>query len=132
MTSSPQEVDDVKYALLIYERPGAYDPLSEEDRRAVNGEYVAISQDERVTGGAQLQPADTATTVRVADGRALTTDGPFAETEEVFGATTCSRPTTSTPRWSWRRRFRQRAWAARSRCARSWARNSRSCPEVQK
>lgn len=75
----------MKYALLIREKPGAYDPLSEEERRAVNGEYIAISQDERVTGGAQLQPAHTATTVRVQDGRILTSDGPFADTKEVFG-----------------------------------------------
>jgi hypothetical protein len=38
-----------------------------------------------VTGGAQLQPPDTATTVRVQDGRTLTTDGPFAETKEALG-----------------------------------------------
>ncbi|MGH3501728.1 MAG: YciI family protein, partial [Nocardioidaceae bacterium] len=59
--------------------------MSEEERQAVNGEYIAIGQDERVTGGAQLQPAHTATTMRVQDGRTLTTDGPFAETKEVFG-----------------------------------------------
>ncbi len=38
-----------------------------------------------VTGGAQLQPPTTATTVRVEDGKTLTTDGPFAETKEVLG-----------------------------------------------
>ena len=38
-----------------------------------------------VAGGAQLQPANTATTVRVQDGRTLTTDGPFAETKEELG-----------------------------------------------
>ena len=36
-------------------------------------------------GGAQLQPVHTATTVRVQDGEALLTDGPFADTKEVFG-----------------------------------------------
>jgi hypothetical protein len=35
--------------------------------------------------GAQLQPIETATTVRVQNGSALTTDGPFADTKEVFG-----------------------------------------------
>ena len=35
--------------------------------------------------GHQLQPADTATTVRVEDGRTLTTDGPFADTKEFLG-----------------------------------------------
>ena len=38
-----------------------------------------------VLGGDQLQPTDTATTVRVADGEVLTTDGPFSETKEVLG-----------------------------------------------
>ena len=35
--------------------------------------------------GARLKPVETATTVRVADGEALITDGPFADTKEVFG-----------------------------------------------
>jgi hypothetical protein len=35
--------------------------------------------------GARLQPTSTATTVRVRDGKTLTTDGPFAETKEQFG-----------------------------------------------
>ena len=38
-----------------------------------------------MTGGDQLQPPTTATTVRVDDGKTLTTDGPFAETKEVLG-----------------------------------------------
>lgn len=75
----------MQYALMIYERPGAYEPCSDEERHAVNDEYIAIGQDPRITAGAQLQPTDTATTVRVQDGRTLTTDGPFAETKEVFG-----------------------------------------------
>ena len=37
-----------------------------------------------MTGGAALQPAETATTVRVQDGRTLVTDGPFADTKEIF------------------------------------------------
>ena len=38
-----------------------------------------------IVGGEQLQPAATATTIRVNDGHTLTTDGPFADTKEVFG-----------------------------------------------
>jgi hypothetical protein len=38
-----------------------------------------------VIGGDQLQPSETATTVRVEDGRTLTTDGPFVDTKEVLG-----------------------------------------------
>ena len=75
----------MKYAILIYSKPGSHEALSEEDSRAVLGEYGALSDDPRCIGGAQLQPIETATTVRVQDGRTLTTDGPYADTKEVFG-----------------------------------------------
>ena len=75
----------MQYALLIYEQPGAYDSLSPEEQEAINGEYMAISRDEQVVGGGHLQPAATATTVRVQGGQSVMTDGPFAETKEVFG-----------------------------------------------
>ena len=75
----------MQYALLIYEKPGSYDGMSESEVASVRGEYFAISDDERCVGGAQLQPASTATTVSVDGGRTLTTDGPFADTKEVFG-----------------------------------------------
>jgi hypothetical protein len=48
------------------------------------GEYVALTSDSRYVDSAQLQPVETATTVRVQEGRTLTTDGPFADTKEVF------------------------------------------------
>jgi hypothetical protein len=75
----------MKYALLIYSAPGSHEALSEQEYKAVLGEYMAISQDPRCLSGGQLQPVETATTVRVQDGRTLTTDGPFADTKEVFG-----------------------------------------------
>jgi hypothetical protein len=77
----------MQYILSIYsgDAPENYDNLSDEEKSAIMGEYAAISQAPGVIGGAQLQPAETATTVRVADGQALTTDGPFAETKEVLG-----------------------------------------------
>jgi len=75
----------MQYALLIYERPGAYDAVPAEELEAITGEYYAIARDERVTAGAQLQPVSTATTVRFGDGGSVMTDGPFAETKEVFG-----------------------------------------------
>jgi hypothetical protein len=75
----------MQYALLIHEKPGAYDLLSEEQRRAVTGEYMAIRSDPRIFDAVRLQPATTATTLRVKDGEALVTDGPFADTKEVFG-----------------------------------------------
>jgi hypothetical protein len=77
----------MQYMLLIYsgEAPDNWERLSEDEQNSITGEYMAISQSPGVTGGAQLQPGETATTVRVEDGRTLTTDGPFAETKEVLG-----------------------------------------------
>jgi hypothetical protein len=76
----------MKYMLLIYAHDnGEWDKLSEDEQNAVSQEYFAIAGAPGVTGGDQLQPAGTATTVRVQDGRTLTTDGPFAETKEELG-----------------------------------------------
>lgn len=75
----------MKYALLINAKPGSHEAIPERERDAVYGEYIAIRNDPRCIDGAQLQPADTATTVRMDGEETLTTDGPFAETKEVFG-----------------------------------------------
>jgi hypothetical protein len=73
------------YALLIYERPANYEGLSDDDRRAMTAEYMAVGDDARVVGSAHLQPTSMATSVRVSDGDTLVTDGPFADTKDVFG-----------------------------------------------
>jgi hypothetical protein len=75
----------MKYAALVYTNPGSFESLSDDERQKVSGEYMQVAQDPRCVDGAQLQPVTTATTVRVQDGRTLTTDGPFADTKEVFG-----------------------------------------------
>jgi len=77
----------MKYALLIYsqEAPGAFEQLPEEQQQAIMGEYFALARDPATYASEQLQPAATATTVRVENGDTLTTDGPFAETKEVLG-----------------------------------------------
>lgn len=77
----------MQYMLLIYtgEAMNEFDGLSEEQRQAITEEYMAIMRDPGVSAGAQLQPGPTATTVRVADGQVLTTDGPFVETKEAVG-----------------------------------------------
>jgi hypothetical protein len=77
----------MKYMLLIHSGDGVsqWESLSEDEQNAILGEYMAISQAPGVTGGDQLQPPETATTVRVQDGRTLTTDGPFAETKDALG-----------------------------------------------
>lgn len=77
----------MQYLLQIFPNgtTAAYDALSQEERDAITAEYMAIAQERGVDGGARLQPAETATTVRVQDGRTLTTDGPFTETKEALG-----------------------------------------------
>jgi hypothetical protein len=75
----------VKYALLIYTKPGSMEELDDSERAAVSAEYFAVRDEPGALDGGQLQPIETATTVRVHDGETLTTDGPFAETKEVFG-----------------------------------------------
>ncbi|MBV8734739.1 MAG: hypothetical protein JO321_09870 [Solirubrobacterales bacterium] len=75
----------MKYALLIYSKPGSHEALPEDEYKEVFGEYAALVDDSRCIASGQLQPVETATTVRVQDGRTLTTDGPFADTKEVFG-----------------------------------------------
>ena len=75
----------MRYALLIYDLPGNYDELSEDERGAVFGEYSAISDEPGVYGGAWLQPVDSATTLRMAESEPVVTDGPFADTKEFLG-----------------------------------------------
>ena len=77
----------MKYMLLIYstEAREEFDALAEEEQNAIFAEYMAIQDEPDVLGGDQLQPTDSATTVRVANGEILTTDGPFAEAREHLG-----------------------------------------------
>jgi hypothetical protein len=81
----------MKYLLLIQQgdtpTPGSdeWDRLSEDEQKAIVGEYDAISGSPAVIDRNRLQPADTATTVRVQDGKTLTTDGPFVATKEALG-----------------------------------------------
>ena len=51
----------------------------------MHAEYLALADDTRCVAAARLQPVETATSVRVAGGRTLMTDGPFADTKEVLG-----------------------------------------------
>ena len=74
----------MKYAALIYSKPGSHEALPEDQYKAMYAEYMALAEDGRTAESAQLQPIETATTVRVQDGQTLTTDGPFADTKEVF------------------------------------------------
>jgi hypothetical protein len=75
----------MQYALLIYAEPGYDEALPDGERDAVYADYLALADDVRNVGAAQLQPVETATCVRVVGGRTLMTDGPFADTKEVLG-----------------------------------------------
>jgi hypothetical protein len=79
----------MQYMLLIYDDPAAWGAMSEEDTRAIMGEYFAYTEELRAAGafvaGDALQPTTTATSVRVRGDETLTTDGPFAETKEALG-----------------------------------------------
>ena len=59
--------------------------LSDEEKEAIFAAYKAISETPGVSPGLQLERPETATTVRVQDGKTLTTDGPFVETKEAIG-----------------------------------------------
>jgi len=79
----------MQYLLLIYTPEQAWTAMSEAERNAMYGEYFAftagIKQSGHWLGGNPLQPVRSATTVRVRDGKASSTDGPFAETREQIG-----------------------------------------------
>ncbi len=65
----------MQYALMIYADPGYHEALSDAERAEVNAGFSALADDARCAGAVQLQPAETATCVRVAGGRTLMTDG---------------------------------------------------------
>ena len=81
----------MKYMLLIHQGdtpvPGSaeWERLSEDEQKAVYVDYQAINGTAGVSPGVWLQPPEAATTVRVQDGRTLTTDGPFVAVKEALG-----------------------------------------------
>jgi hypothetical protein len=75
----------MQYVLLIYDDPAVWAKVPAEDYPKLYEEYGAIAQLPSTKGGAQLQPVDTARSVRVNGGEPIVTDGPFAETKEVLG-----------------------------------------------
>lgn len=77
----------MKYLLQIYSDTGPADlaRLSTDEQDAIVGEYLAVSRSPGVVDGAQLQPPETATTVRVKGGETLLTDGPFMDAKEHLG-----------------------------------------------
>jgi hypothetical protein len=82
----------MKYMLLIHQGstptprdPEAWARLSEDEQKAVFADYGALNQNPKVTPGQELGQPEDAATVRVEDGRTLTTDGPFVAVKEALG-----------------------------------------------
>ena len=82
----------MKFMLLIHQgdAPTPYSPdewnrLSEDEQQAIYGAYKEINETPGVSPGLQLAPPETSTTVRVQDGKTLTTDGPFVSVKEALG-----------------------------------------------
>jgi len=79
----------MKYMLLIYQDEQVWNGRTEPQRQQIYEEYRQLIEELKSKGkylaGDQLQPAITASTVRVRDGKQMITDGPFAETREQIG-----------------------------------------------
>ena len=79
----------MRYILLIYSKETDWTTLPDKEKGDMYQQYVAFTESLRKSGhyvaGDGLEPTTTATTVRVRNGKTLTTDGPFAETREQLG-----------------------------------------------
>ena len=79
----------MQYLLMIYRSEAELFKMNDAERQKMTTEYGAFTQSIIQSGhfkaGDGLQPSTTATTVRVREGKVLTTDGPFAETREQLG-----------------------------------------------
>lgn len=79
----------MQYILLIYSNEADWFGMKPEEMQHVYGEYMKYAKElvdaGVMRGGSELKPINTATTVRVRNGKVLTTDGPFAETKEQLG-----------------------------------------------
>ena len=77
----------MQYLLLIYDNEKRWPNLPPAQVDAEMKEYMALGETfaKQIKAGDALQPTSTATTLRVRDGKRLTTDGPFAETKEQLG-----------------------------------------------
>ena len=79
----------MQYMLLIYDDEATWASMSDDERGAIMGEYIAYTQEVREAGkfvaGDALHPVSTAKSIRIREGEISTTDGPFAETKEVLG-----------------------------------------------
>ena len=79
----------MQYLLMIYANEAEYGKMDAATGQKMMEEYGVFTQSIVQSGnfkaGDRLQPSTTATTVRIRDGKTMTTDGPFAETREQLG-----------------------------------------------
>jgi len=79
----------MQYLLLIYDAESNRGKMTADDQKAMMAGYFKFTADLKEAGkmiaGDALDSVSTATSVRVRDGKTLTTDGPFAETKEQLG-----------------------------------------------
>jgi hypothetical protein len=77
----------MKYLALIYGDENAWAALSEQEQQAVYGQHRAFFEaaGDKIVDGAEAAASNTATTVRLRDGRTQVTDGPYAESKEQLG-----------------------------------------------
>lgn len=79
----------MQYLLMIHGDEQGWAALSEDEQNGLREQYGRFAERTRESGklvdGAELQPSDRATTVRVKGGEAILTDGPYAETKEALG-----------------------------------------------
>ena len=79
----------MKYMLLMYANESEASKIPPEELQAVQQDWYSLLQEAQAAGVLisynGLLPVANATSVRVREGKTLTTDGPFAETHEQFG-----------------------------------------------
>jgi hypothetical protein len=75
----------MQYVLLIYHGTSLETPHTEDEQKRIYAEWAEINKTPGLTGGVPLGLPENATTVRVQDGKTLTTDGPFVEIKEAVG-----------------------------------------------
>ena len=75
----------MQYVLLIYHGTSLTTPRPEDEQKRIYAEWAEVNKTPGLTGGLPMGLPENATTVRVQDGKTLTTDGPFVEIKEAVG-----------------------------------------------
>ena len=79
----------MEFMALVYGNPDTWEQLSEAERNQAYEGYMAVSRDASAAGAlvdaSELEATTAATSIRVRNGEALVTDGPYAEVKESLG-----------------------------------------------